>query len=86
MNEQELKKELFSILKKIAPDTEPQKLSAGKNIRDALMIDSFDFLRFIVALDKRFGIETPEEDYGKIGTLEKLIAYIRGKIPGMGGL
>lgn len=79
MNEQEIKQRIFSLLKKIAPDTEPEKLRADENIREALMIDSFDFLRFVTALDKEFGIDTPEEDYGKIGTLEKLLAYIDAK-------
>lgn len=79
MNEPEFKQQVFSILKKIAPDTEPEKLRADENIREALMIDSFDFLRFVTALDKEFGIAIPEEDYGKIGTLEKLLAYIDAK-------
>jgi acyl carrier protein len=40
------------------------------------MIDSFDYLQFIVGVDDKFGIQTPEEDYGKIGTLQDVIAYI----------
>jgi acyl carrier protein len=79
MNEQEIRQELNKLLKKIAPDTEPEKLQPVDNIRQTLMIDSFDFLRFIAAIDKQFGMETPEEDYGKVGTMEKLIAYISGK-------
>lgn len=79
MNEAETKQHIFSILKTIAPDTDPEKLGPRENIRESLMIDSFDFLRFIVALDKQFGITTPEEDYGKIGTLENLLAYLAEK-------
>lgn len=79
MNEAETKQQIFSILKNLAPDTDPGALKPNENIRETLMIDSFDFLRFVVALDKQFGINTPEEDYGKIGTLENLLAYLAEK-------
>ena len=70
MNEQEIKATIFQLLKTIAPDTDPENLDADENIRDALDIDSFDFLQFIVGLDEEFDLKTPEADYGKIN--EKL--------------
>lgn len=79
MNEQEIKNELLLILKKIAPDTEPETLADDEPVRETLMIDSFDFLRFITAIDARFGISTPEQDYGRTDTLKKLVAYITEK-------
>lgn len=79
MNQSELQNTIVAILRKIAPETDPTTLKPGDNIRETLMIDSFDFLRFIVALDKQLGIETPEEDYGKFRTMEKAIAYLQEK-------
>jgi acyl carrier protein len=32
-------------------------------------------------LNKKTGIEIPEEDYGKIATLQALTAYIKNKKP-----
>lgn len=81
MNEEEIKEIVFQLLKKIAPDTEPSTLKPDENIRETLNIDSFDSLQFIVALNKKIGIEIPEEDYGKIATLEALTAYIKNKKP-----
>ena len=81
MNEEEIKEIVFQLLKKIAPDTEPSALQPGENIRETLNIDSFDSLQFIVALNKKTGIEIPEEDYGKIATLQALTAYIKNKKP-----
>lgn len=81
MNEEEIKEIIFQLLKKIAPDTEPSTLKPDENIREALNIDSFDSLQFIVALNKKTGIEIPEEDYGKIATLQALTAYIKNKKP-----
>ncbi|RKS95793.1 acyl carrier protein [Flavobacterium limicola] len=81
MNEEEIKEIVFQLLKKIAPDTEPSRLKPDENIRETLNIDSFDSLQFIVALNKKTGIEIPEEDYGKIATLQALTAYIKNKKP-----
>lgn len=79
MNEEEIKKTIFQILKQIAPDTQPEQLQPDDNIRQQLEIDSFDALRFIVELDEKMGVETPEQDYGKITTLKSLVNYIMEK-------
>jgi len=79
MTEDELKKIIADILKQIAPDTDPAKLLPDDNIREKLEIDSFDALQFIVALDEKLGVETPEQDYGKITTMRTLVDYILEK-------
>jgi acyl carrier protein len=79
MNDEEIKKIIVELLKNTAPDTEPEKLRPDDDIRHTLEIDSFDALQFVVALDERFGIDTPEEDYGKISTMKSLIYYIQQK-------
>ena len=76
MTESDIKPVVFRLLKNVAPDTEPEKLEPGDNIRETLMIDSFDSLQFMIALDEELGIRTPEEDYGKIQTLRGLLDYI----------
>jgi acyl carrier protein len=79
MNKEEIEKIIFQKLKKIAPDTEPDKLSPNENIRESLGIDSYDFLQFIVALNDQLKIEIPEEDYGKITSLSLLTDYMLNK-------
>ena len=80
MTPEEIKLALVQRLKTIAPDTEPSQLQPDDNIRQTLGIDSFDYLQFIVALDEQFGIETPEEDYGKIQTLQELTDYVAARV------
>lgn len=77
MKDGELKATILQLLRKIAPDIDPRELEMDDNIRDVFGIDSFDFLQFIIGLDEELGITTPEEDYGKITTLNNLIAYIK---------
>jgi acyl carrier protein len=79
MTEEDLKNDIFRLLKSVAPDTEPESLQPDDNIRTTLEIDSFDYLQFIVAIDEQFGIDTPEEDYGKIQTMRALTAYLLQK-------
>ena len=79
MTEAELKQTIFQLLKNIAPDTNPEELSPQDNIREKLDIDSYDYLQFIIALDKALGIQIPEMDYGKINTLEQLLNYLNAK-------
>lgn len=79
MTDEEIRKVIIGLLKKIAPDTEPEKLAPDDDIRHTLEIDSFDALRFIVAIDEHFGIDTPEGDYGKIATMKDLISYLQQK-------
>lgn len=80
MTEQAIKQTVFQLLKKIAPDTAPETLQPDDDIRHTLEIDSFDALQLVVALDENYGIEIPEEDYGKINTLRKLVNYIQQKV------
>jgi acyl carrier protein len=80
MNKEETEEIIFKLLKKIAPETEPSKLSPIENIRETLGIDSYDFLQFIVALNDQLKIEIPEEDYGKITSLSSLTDYMLNKL------
>ena len=79
MNEQEIKAIIIQLLEKIAPDAAPDELNENDNFRTALGLDSFDFLQFMVALNEKFNIEIPEQDYSDISTLKNITVYILKK-------
>ena len=79
MNPEILRQTIVVLLQQIAPDTVPASLKLEENIRETLNIDSFDFLQFIIALNEKTGVEIPEEDYGKINTIQNAIKYIQNK-------
>jgi acyl carrier protein len=79
MNSEILHQTIVVLLQQIAPDTTPSTLKLEENIRETLNIDSFDFLQFIIALNEKTGVEIPEEDYGKINTIQNAIEYIQNK-------
>ena len=80
MSEAELKAILFDGLREIAPEAEPDKLRPDQKIRETLDIDSFDFLKFLIALNEKTGVEIPEADYGKLNTLDAMLRYLAPKV------
>lgn len=81
MSEDEIKAAIFEGLKKVAPESDPAALAPEANVRAALDIDSFDFLNFLIGLHRRLGVEIPEADYGKLGTLRDMVTYLGARIP-----
>ena len=79
MTQTEIRQAIFDGLRKIAPEADPQQVAPNQNLREALDIDSFDFLNFLIGLHQRLGVEIPETDYGKLTTLADLVRYIEGR-------
>jgi acyl carrier protein len=71
---------IFKALKKIAPEANPQDVAPGENLREALDIDSFDFLNLLIGLHESLGVEIPETDYGKLTTLNGLVSYLSQRV------
>lgn len=67
-------------LGKIAPEVDLDTIDPSANLREALDIDSMDFLNFVTALHHRLGLDIPELDYPKLGTLDGATAYVMGKV------
>ena len=79
MTEPAIRQAIEDSLRGIAPEADLQRVPPDANLREALDIDSFDFLNFLIALHTRLGVEIPESDYGKLTTLSELIRYLLPK-------
>jgi acyl carrier protein len=64
----------------IAPEADLDALPADANVRQALDIDSFDFLNFLIALNETLGVEIPEADYGQLVTLTDIVKYLAARV------
>jgi len=78
MTESEIRQAISQALRKIAPEADLDQVGPNENLREALDIDSFDFLNFLIGLHQRLGVEIPEADYGKLTTLSDLVRYLTG--------
>lgn len=76
MTKADIRQLVLEELTKIAPETDPATVSGSEDIREALDIDSMDFLNLMIALNKRTGNEIPEEDYPKLFTIDGMVAYL----------
>jgi len=82
MTETEIRQAIFDSLRKIAPEADAQKIQPDENLREALDIDSFDFLNLLIGLHQRLGVEIPEGDYGQLTTLSALVRYLSQRLTG----
>ena len=80
MNEADIRTVLQEELGNIAPEMDLQKLDPTADLREALDIDSMDFLNFVVAVHHRLGVDIPELDYPNLVTLDRAVTYLKGKL------
>jgi acyl carrier protein len=80
MNENDIRAIIREELGNIAPEADPTALDPSADLREALDIDSMDFLNFVTALHHRLGIDIPERDYPKLTTLDGATAYLKAAL------
>jgi acyl carrier protein len=77
----DLKATIFNILGSIAPEADFETLPTNVNLQEALDIDSFDFLNFLIGLDEALGVAIPEADYGQLVSLDDIVNYLAVRLP-----
>lgn len=60
----------------VAPDADLAGLDPAADLRDALELDSMDFLNIVVAVSQATGIDVPERDYPQLLTLAGFVHYV----------
>ncbi len=64
----------------IAPEIDMNSVDPSADLREALDIDSMDFLNFIIAIHQRLSVNIPEIDYPKLMTLDGAVSYLNAKL------
>ena len=64
----------------IAPEIDLDTIAGSADLREAMDIDSMDFLNFITAVHQRLGVDVPELDYPKLFTLDGAVKYLVAKL------
>ncbi len=85
MTRDEIRGVVRSILGGIAPEVDLDRIRPGGDLRDELDIDSMDFLRFVVGVHERLGVDVPEADYPSIRTLDGCLAYLERRLSARAG-
>lgn len=79
LNNEQIRAAVIDILKKLAPEIDPDRLIADKPLRTQIDLDSMDWLNVLAAINEKSGVNIPETDYGKVVTLDGIIAYLAEK-------
>ena len=80
MTETDLWKLVKEELNNIAPEVDLATVDPAADLREAIDINSMDFLNLVTALHHRTGIEIPELDYPKLITLSGMVAYLEARL------
>jgi acyl carrier protein len=80
MSDPDIRMVVHEELNNIAPEIDLATVDPAGDLREALDIDSMDFLNFISAIHRRLGVDIPERDYPKLMTLDGAIAYLAAKL------
>lgn len=76
MNSLELRALVAEILADIAPEAELDSVGDTEDLRQALDLDSMDFLNLVIGLHEHTGREIPEADYPELFTLAGMARYL----------
>jgi len=82
VTESEIRQIVREALSNVAPEVDLDAIDPAKNLRDQIDIDSVDFLNFVIGLHKELGIEIPDADVAKLGTLNGCVAYLQSRMKG----
>jgi acyl carrier protein len=76
MTREELRAVIVEEIGNIAPEADAAGVAEDADLREALDLDSMDIFNLVVALSKRFGVEIPDADAGRLVTLRGAIDYL----------
>jgi len=79
MTPEQIKNAVVQALIEVAPEVEAESIDPRLDLRIQLDLDSMDFLNFVLALHKALGVDIPEADYRKVGTLDGCVSYLAAK-------
>ena len=80
MTSEEIRSTLLKCLTDVAPEIADEEIEDDMDLRDELDLDSMDILRWVQGIHKALGVEIPEEDYGKIATLQDAVGYVAARV------
>lgn len=79
--QEQIRTAVLAIVKRLAPEIDPARIIADKPLRSQIDLDSMDWLNVLATIHEKLGVDIPESDYGKVQTLDSIVAYLAGKIP-----
>lgn len=61
-------------------EVDPEKISPDANLKEALELDSLDYIDLAVAIESNFSFKVKPEDFSQIITLQDFYDYLKYRI------
>ena len=81
MTPQQAREQIGYALKRAAPGSDIDTIDPDAELRDALDLDSLDFLQFVQILTETSGHRIDEDDYPELATLNSSIRFLAARLP-----
>ncbi|MES2631315.1 MAG: acyl carrier protein [Pseudomonadota bacterium] len=78
MNETQTRALAAQVLAAIAPEMDLDTVGDDEDLRQALDLDSMDFMNFVIGLGERSGVNIADADAPRLRTLRGVVTYFGG--------
>ena len=79
MTPQQAREQIGFAVKRAAPGSDIDAIDPDADLRDALDLDSLDFLQFVEILSETSGHRIEEDDYPELATLNSSISFLSAR-------
>lgn len=79
MTPQQAREQIGHALRRAAPGSDIDAIEPDAELRDALDLDSLDFLQFVEVLSETSGHRIDEDDYQELATLNSSIRFLTAR-------
>lgn len=76
MEPDEIRSAVLATIASIAPEADVQRIRPDRPLRQQIDLDSIDWLNVVAGLCERLCVEIPEADYGRLATVDSIVAYL----------
>jgi acyl carrier protein len=76
MNKDDAEALIRTCLREIAPESAFNDVPADADYREALALDSLDFLQLVELLSGRSGVRIDESDYPRLATINSTVEFL----------
>jgi acetyltransferase len=80
MDAGQIRTAVLEIVKSIAPECDADRIKSDQPLRQQVDLDSMDWLNVVLGLHARLHVDIPESDYGRLTTLDAIVACVASKL------
>jgi acetyltransferase len=79
-----LRRRVLDAIHAIAPEVDIARLASDTPLRDAIDLDSMDWLNIVAGIEQRLDFDIPPRDLGRLSTVDAIVDYVASARPGPG--